>query len=156
MLDSHRFNVLVMHRRWGKTVCAVNHLIKRAIEEQKPNPRLVYISPTFRQSKLVAWDYIKQFTKNIPNTKYNETELRADLPNGARITLLGSENINSIRGIYGDFFVIDEVANCPEDLFPTIIRPAASDRKGSVCFLGTPQGHNYFHDLWQAAASTKG
>ena len=156
MLDTHRFNVLVMHRRWGKTVCAVNHLIKRAIEEQKPNPRLFYISPTFRQSKLVAWDYIKQFTKNIPNTKYNETELRADLPNGARITLLGSENINSIRGIYGDFFVIDEVANCPEDLFPTIIRPAASDRKGSVCFLGTPQGHNYFHDLWQAAASTKG
>ena len=156
MLDENRFNVLVMHRRWGKTVCAINHLIKRAIEETKPNPRLFYISPTFRQSKLVAWDYLKHFTANIPNTKFNETELRADLPNGARITLLGSENPSSIRGIYGDLFVIDEVANCPESLFPEIIRPAASDRKGSVCFLGTPQGHNYFHDLCQAAASTEG
>jgi hypothetical protein len=29
MLDQNRFNVLVMHRRFGKTVCAINHLIHR-------------------------------------------------------------------------------------------------------------------------------
>jgi hypothetical protein len=37
MLDENRFNVLVMHRRFGKTVCAINHLIKRAIEDKNPN-----------------------------------------------------------------------------------------------------------------------
>ncbi len=156
MLDKNRFNVLVCHRRFGKTVCAVNHLIKRAIEETKPSPRLHYISPTYRQSKLVTWDYLRSFTSAIPGTKYQETELRCDLPNGARITLLGSENLAGLRGIYSDFCVIDEVANCPESLFPEIIRPSLSDRKGGACFIGTPQGHNYFHDLWEAAASTKG
>ena len=96
MLDQNRFNVLVMHRRFGKTVCAINHLLKRAIEEQKPNPRLAYIAPTYRQAKNVAWDYLKQFSSKIPGTKYHETELRCDLPNGARISLLGSENPSSL------------------------------------------------------------
>lgn len=156
MLDQNRFNVLVMHRRFGKTVCAINHLLKRAIEEQKPNPRLAYIAPTYRQAKNVAWDYLKQFSGKIPGTKYHETELRCDLPNGARISLLGSENPSSLRGIYLDFAVMDEVADMPESIFPEVIRPALSDRKGGCTFIGTPQGHNYFHDLWEAAASTKG
>ena len=156
MLDQNRFNVLVCHRRFGKTVCAINHLLKRAIEEQKPNPRLAYVAPTYRQAKNVAWDYLKQFSEKIPGTRYHETELRCDLPNGARISLLGAENPNSLRGIYLDFAVMDEVADMPANIFPEVIRPALSDRKGSAAFIGTPQGHNYFHDLWEAAATTKG
>jgi len=156
MLDANRFNVLVCHRRFGKTVCAINHLLKRAIEEQKPNPRLAYVAPTYRQAKNVAWDYLKQFSEEIPGTRYHETELRCDLPNGARISLLGAENPNSLRGIYLDFAVMDEVADMPANIFPEVIRPALSDRKGSAAFIGTPQGHNYFHDLWEAAATTKG
>ncbi len=156
LLDANRFCVLVMHRRFGKTVCAINHLLKRAIEEKKPNPRLAYVAPTYRQAKNVAWDYLKQFSERIPGTKYHETELRCDLANGARISLLGSENPSSLRGIYLDMAVIDETADCPESLFPEILRPAMAERKGSCAFLGTPHGHNYFHDLWETAASTKG
>jgi len=156
MLDTNRFNVVVAHRRFGKTVCMINHMIKRAIEETRPNPRLHYVSPTYRQSKLVAWDYLKTFTSGIPGTKYHETELRCDLPTGARITLLGAENPSSLRGIYSDFVVMDEVASMPESIFPEIIRPALSDRKGSCAFISTPQGHNYFFELWEAAAANKG
>ena len=156
MLDTNRFNVVVAHRRFGKTVCMINHMIKRAIEETRPNPRLHYVSPTYRQSKLVAWDYLKTFTSGIPGTSYHETELRCDLPTGARITLLGAENPSSLRGIYSDFVVMDEVASMPESIFPEIIRPALSDRKGSCAFISTPQGHNYFFELWEAAASNKG
>lgn len=156
MLDKNRFNVFVLHRRAGKTVCAVNHLLKRAITEPKPNPRLAYIAPTYRQAKNVAWDYLKQFAGAIPQTKFHETELRCDLPTGARISLLGAENPQSLRGIYLDFCVMDEVADMPQSLFPEVIRPALSDRKGSCAFIGTPKGHNYFHDLWETAANTKG
>jgi hypothetical protein len=70
--------------------------------------------------------------------------------------LLGSENPSSLRGIYLDLAVMDEVADMPESIFPEVIRPALSDRKGSACFIGTPQGHNYFYDLWEAAAGTDG
>ena len=52
-------------------------------------PRFAYIAPTYSQAKKIAWDYLKFYTKGLPGTKYNETELRCDFFNGARITLLG-------------------------------------------------------------------
>jgi phage terminase large subunit len=133
-IDKHRWNVLVCHRRFGKTVAVLNHLIRSALTSKNKNPRYAYISPTFKQSKAIAWDYIKQFTAKIPHTKFNETELRVDLPNGSRITLLGSENSDGLRGIYLDGCVIDEYANVNDKLFPEIIRPALSDRKGYCVF----------------------
>ena len=150
-LDKYRWAVIVCHRRFGKTVMAINHLLRASILCDKPNPRFAYVAPTYRQAKSVAWDYIKQFTNKIPNIKYNETELRCDLPSGARITLLGSENPDSLRGIYLDGCVIDEVADMPESVFPEVIRPALSDRKGFGYFIGTPKGHNMFYDLFENA-----
>jgi hypothetical protein len=110
-IDNHRWNVLVCHRRFGKTVCMINHLIRSALLSKLKNPRFAYIAPTFKQAKSIAWDYMKQFTAKIPHTKFNETELRVDLPNGSRITLLGSESPDGLRGIYLDGCVIDEYAN---------------------------------------------
>ena len=151
-ISKNRWSVLVCHRRFGKTVCMINHLIRSALTSKNKNPRYAYISPTFKQSKAIAWDYMKQFTAKIPFTKFNETELRVDLPNGSRITLLGSENSDSLRGIYLDGCVIDEYANVNDKLFPEIIRPALSDRKGYCVFIGTPQGmNNNFYELYQHA-----
>ena len=47
---------------------------------------------------------------------------------------------------------IDEYANVNDKLFPEIIRPALSDRKGYCVFIGTPQGmNNNFYELYQHA-----
>ena len=150
-LQASRWGVIVCHRRWGKTVMAINHLLRDAILNVKPNPRFAYIAPTYRQAKAVAWDYLKQFAGAVPMVRFHETELRADLPNGARIQLLGAENPDSLRGIYLDGAVLDEMADMPESLFPEIIRPALSDRKGWALFIGTPRGHNAFYELYTAA-----
>jgi len=151
-IDRHRWSVLVCHRRFGKTVCMINQLIKSALLSKLKNPRYAYIAPTFKQAKSIAWDYMKQFTLKIPGVRFNETELRVDLPNGSRITLLGSENCDGLRGIYLDGCVIDEYANVTDRLFPEIIRPALSDRKGYCVFIGTPQGmNNNFYELYQHA-----
>ena len=151
-INRYRWSVLVCHRRFGKTVCMINHLIRSALMSKLKNPRFAYIAPTFKQAKSIAWDYMKQFTAKIPNTKFNETELRVDLPNGSRITLLGAENSDGLRGIYLDGCVIDEYANIDGKLFAEIIRPALSDRKGYCVFIGTPAGmNNNFYDLYQHA-----
>ena len=151
-IRDYRWSVLVCHRRFGKTVCMINHLLMAALTSKVSNPRYAYIAPTFKQAKSIAWDYIKQFTHKIPGVKFNETELRVDLPNKARITLLGSENCDGLRGIYLDGCVIDEYANVNDRLFPEIISPALSDRKGFCIFIGTPQGmNNNFYELFQHA-----
>jgi len=159
-LPKHRWAVLVMHRRWGKTVMIINHLLREAILNSRPNPRYAYIAPTYRQAKSVAFDYLKDFSRKIPNVKFHETELRIDLPNGARISLLGAENYNNLRGLYLDGCCIDETADIPEAVFPEVIRPALSDRnskeKPTFCyFIGTPRGHNAFFDLYEQATKSK-
>ena len=76
-----RFNVVVCHRRFGKTVFAINQLIKSAVEDVisgKPAPRYAYIAPLFKQAKTVAWDELKRLCGVFPEVKFNEAELRAD------------------------------------------------------------------------------
>ena len=81
---------------------AINHLLRDAVLNAKTNPRFALaIAPTYRQAKAVAWDYLKQFAGAVPMVRFHETELRADLPNGARIQLLGAENPDSLRGLFG-------------------------------------------------------
>ena len=153
-MQQQRWGVVVCHRRFGKTVFAINHILRDAILNQQPSPRYAYMAPTYRQAKNVAWDYLKQFAGKIPGVKFHETELRCDLPTGARISLLGAENPDSLRGIYLDGVVMDEVAQMPENVFPEVLRPALSDRKGWGIFVGTPMGHNAFYEIYEQAAAS--
>ena len=154
-IDKHRFNVLVLHRRAGKTVMMINHMLRSALTNPLPNSRYAFLSPTFKQGKSTAWDYIKQFAGKIPGTKFNESELRCDLPNGSRITILGAENDQALRGIFLDGCVFDETQSIKPTIFPEIIRPALADRKGWCVFIGTPKGRNYFYELHQQAKENK-
>ena len=154
--QKHRFNVIIVHRRGGKTVFAINHLIKSALTNKRPYPRYAFISPYRLQGKSTAWDYLKQFSAAIPGVKFNESELRVDFDiNNSRIQIIGAENSNAIRGQYFDGIIVDETQNIAPDLFDTILRPCLSDRNGFAIFIGTPKGRNYFYQLHQLAKQTE-
>jgi hypothetical protein len=155
-IEAHRWSVAVCHRRFGKTVLAVNQLIKAACLCKKPRPRFYYIAPTYRQGKQVAWDYLKHFTAPIPDVLVNESELRINLPNDAQIQILGADNPDAMRGIYADGAVFDEYGLMAPNVFSEVMRPAFADRSGWALFMGTPNGKNQFYDVVQTAKSTKG
>lgn len=151
-----RFNVLVCHRRFGKTVFSLNEMIDRGLRNQRKNPQYAYIAPTYGQAKRVAWDYLKEFTKNIPGVVVNEAELRVDIPrphmgDRVRFILLGAENPGSLRGIYLDGVLLDEYAEMDPTIWSQVVRPALSDRLGWAIFIGTPKGQNHFFDIFTAA-----
>lgn len=146
-----RFSVLVCHRRFGKTVLCVNALIDAAHRDGPPDQRLAYVAPTLSQAKRVAWDYLKHYGLRIPGAQASESELRLDFENGSRVSLHGADNPDSLRGLYLDGAVLDEYADFRPEAYPTVIRPALSDRRGFAIFIGTPRGHNHFFDLYQAA-----
>jgi hypothetical protein len=95
-----RWACIVAHRRAGKTVAAINDLIRAALTCERPEPRFAYIAPFTSQAKDVAWGYLKQYTAPIPGVAASVSELRVDLPNGGRIRLYGADNFNRLRGIY--------------------------------------------------------
>ena len=150
-LDEKRFGVVVCHRRFGKTVMGINQLTKGAATCERERPRFGYIAPTLKQAKAVAWDYLKHYTQPIPGVSYNETELRADLPNDARIRLFGADNPDALRGIYLDGVVLDEFPLMQGRTWSEVIRPLLTDRQGWALFIGTPNGKNAFWDIYQAA-----
>lgn len=141
-----RFNSLVCHRRFGKSVLCVNSLIDAALRCNKPDPRFGYIAPLFSQAKDIAWSYVKNYGLPIPSAQANESELRLDFPNGARVRLYGADNPDRLRGLYFDGVVLDEPADMRPRLWSEIIRPALSDRLGWATFIGTPKGKN---DFWR-------
>jgi len=149
--ELRRYNVLVCHRRFGKTVLAVNHLIMTCCE--KPNSRLAYIAPTYRQGKAVAYDYLKLYTDPLMKLggKRHETELKVDLWNGSRIQIFGADNPDSLRGLGFDGVVLDEFALMSPRTWTEIVRPAISDKLGYVIFIGTPMGHNHFWEVYDLA-----
>jgi phage terminase large subunit len=149
-----RFAAIVAHRRAGKTVAAVNDLIRAALKCERPNPRFAYIAPYFNQAKDVAWGYAKQYTAPIPGIAVNESELRIDLPNGGRVRLYGADNPERLRGLYFDGIVLDEFADMAPGVWSQVIRPALADRQGWAAFIGTPKGQNDFFDILEHAKTS--
>lgn len=158
-LNMKRFNVIVCHRRFGKTVWAVNTLIDRGFNCQLQNPKFAYIAPNYGQAKRVAWDMIKWYLRNIPGVETNEADLRITIPKagGQKITfmLLGSENPETLKGLYLDGCILDEFAECDPRVWSETIRPALSDRLGWAVFMGTPRGQNHLYKLYQYSQEGK-
>ena len=57
-MQARRWGVVVCHRRFGKTVWAINHILRDALMSSKPNPRYAMMAPTYRQAKSVSWDLL--------------------------------------------------------------------------------------------------
>lgn len=148
LMESHRFVTVVAHRRFGKTVCAVNHLIKGAACCTARAGRFGYIAPFLNQGKMIAWDYLRYYTGRIPGIKVNVSELSVTLPTGAVIRIFGADNPDALRGGYFDVVVLDEVAQMKPPVWHEIVRPALADRQGAAVFIGTPKGQNLFKELF--------
>lgn len=161
-LDKHRFSVLVAHRRFGKTVGAINQIIKRALINNLPSPIYAYIAPFRNQAKKIAWSYLKYYTSVIPNVKVNESDLVIELPSlhkgrdGAKIYIIGADNPDALRGLYFDGVILDEYAQIKGNIFGEILRPALADRGGWAIFIGTPHGQNQFYEIYKKALATDG
>lgn len=149
-----RFSVGVCHRRAGKTVAAVQRSLLKALSCKLPDARTAYVAPTYGQAKRAAWDYLKLISRPIA-TDQHETELRVTLINGARVQLFGADNSETLRGMYYDDVVLDEYADMPPSVWPLVIRPALSDRRGSALFIGTPKGRNAFWEIWEQAGTAR-
>lgn len=146
-----RWACIVAHRRAGKTVACIMDVVDDALRCTKPDPRFAYVAPYYAQAKDVAWTYLKKYTAPIPGCTHNESELRVDLPNRARIRLYGADNADRLRGVYFDGCVLDEFGDWDPRAWREVIRPALSDRNGWATFIGTPKGKNGFFDIWDQA-----
>lgn len=147
--DENRFKIIISGRRSGKTMCAIASLAKYS---RYPNKKCMYIAPSYRMAKQIAWEDLKALLKDRNwAKKINESELTITLINGSIIMLRSADNPDSIRGIGLDYVVLDEAADITEDAWRAVIRPTLSDREGDAMIISTPKGRGYLYDLYNNA-----
>jgi len=151
---TQRWACLVAHRRAGKTVAAINDIIRAAITSQDPMPLFGFVAPFRSQAKSVVWDYLKHYSLPIAADS-NEAELTVTLVNGSKIRLFGADNADAIRGLGFSGIYMDEFGDFKPSVWGNVIRPALSDRQGWAVFGGTPKGKNQFWDIRSTASRLK-
>ena len=146
-----RWACLVAHRRAGKTIAAINDLIRAAVTSKSPMAHYAYISPYRSQAKSIAWDYLKHFSASCAAST-NEAELTVEMINGSKVRLFGADNADAIRGLGFDGLFLDEFGDFRPSVFGNVLRPTLSSTQGWCVFAGTPKGKNQFHHIKQTAA----
>lgn len=148
---SQRSATIVTHRRAGKTVAVVNDVIIGALECPLRRPQFAYVGPTYKQTKLTAWQYMKEYAEPYLEKAPSESELSVTLLGNRKIFCLGSDNPDALRGLYLDGAMMDEYSIQKPSVFSEIVRPALSDRNGWWVFAGTPKGKNQFYHEYKKA-----
>jgi len=142
-------NVLVVHRRWGKTIVAIVFLLYKALINKGS---YWYIAPYRTQSKSIAWEALNKIGKNIPWMEWNISELKCTLPNGSTIVLFGADNQEALRWLDLRGVVLDEYKDINASLYREILAPMINAYKdGWVVYIGTPWGKNQFYDIYEKA-----
>lgn len=149
--DSHRFRVVNCGRRFGKTVLSIYEMVQVASEY--PNSRTAYIAPTYQQARDISWNQLKDIVAPVA-LKINESRLEITLKNKSQIILRGWEAVETLRGQYFHFLVIDEIASMKHFFlnWQEVLLPTLTDKRGEVLFLSTPKGFNHFYDLFNMEA----
>jgi len=144
--DPTKYRVVAAGRRGGKTTLAIMECIQVALE--RADARVWYLSPTYRQSEMIAW---KLLLKALPRElikRTNNMKLEVELFNGSIIELKGADNEDSLRGVGLDFCVLDEYAYMKSHIWGMIIQPMFATTGGKALFIGTPSGKNHFYQMW--------
>ena len=152
--DDSRFRVLITGRRFGKTFVAINEIAKFA---SIPNKKIWYVAPSYRQAKAICWGVLKEkmiyhkWVKSI-----NHSDLTLTLKNNSQITLRGSDNESSLRGVGLNFLILDEFQDINKTAWYEVLRPTLSDTEGHALFCGTPRGFgNWSYDLYKMGENNK-
>lgn len=130
-------------RRFGKTelgkLALVCHFLTGA--------RCWWLAPTLQMAGQV-WRDLKRSMATLPEARVSESAQRIDLPGGAFMAIRSTHHADHLRGAGLDFVVLDEAAFMEDPVWPEVVRPMLLERRGGALFLSSPNGRNWFHDLY--------
>jgi len=149
--DPARFKVVVTGRQFGKTNLGAVVCVAAALRGES----IWWVAPTFDLTER-GWKVILQLCGQIPGVRSEGRPIwRVTMPGGGSIQARSADNPDSLRGATLDGLVFDEAAQAKREAWP-ILRPTLSVKRGWAMFISTPQGTNWFHELYESAAKRKG
>lgn len=141
-----RFRVLCCGRRWGKSRLASALITERALQ----GGICWVVVPVYALGGPM-FDDLRRLAAQIPGCEVNRSDRLIRYPGGGLAQVKTGDDPALLRGVALDLVAFDEAAFMPklQELWLEVIRPALADRKGKALFLSTPNGQNYFWQLFQ-------
>lgn len=150
--DNHRFKVLSIGRRWGKSSLeAADNCTVGAL-----GGHVWCVAPTYSLADIIfdeclnlCADESLAFNKLVASYTVAEGKKSIRFITGGLITPKSTERPGSLIGRGLDKISFDE---CAKEADPNILMkylmPCLSDRDGSLDMISTPEGHNWFYFEW--------
>jgi hypothetical protein len=117
-----------------------------------------WIAPDYPRA-LYGWNLVMRFARDIPPgiIKISQENKKIEFPHSEGFFQVKSGfDPNSLRGESLDHATFDEAAFMEEAAWIEGVRPALADRKGSADFISTPNGFNFFYDLYDRGEREEG
>ncbi|MEP1354494.1 MAG: terminase family protein [Tateyamaria sp.] len=135
MRSQHHRLVVVAARQSGKSVITG---AKDAYDAMRiPGLRVVVVSPSFRQSALLAAKIDDALAGSGQAVK--RVRERMTLPNGSTVQVLHGDRASTLRGYTADLLLADELAFAKPELAPAIL-PMVGASKGRLIAISSPNG----------------
>lgn len=94
---------------------------------------------------------IRRLAIQIPGAVIKEGTRTVEFPSGGWVQVRSADGPDSLRGEGLSFVVVDEAAFLSERAWTEGLRPALADQKGGALIISTPNGRNWFWQLYQQA-----
>lgn len=145
---AYRFFVLAIGRQAGKSWLAKYVLLDRAINRKE---KTLWVAPSIPTARS-HWDDLVSLVENsgIPTKKISQAAKQIIFADGGSISVRSAVEPDNMRGLTVDCIVMDEAAffRGGEYVWYSIILPMVTASRGVVLFTSTPNGRNWFYQLF--------
>ena len=155
--SSARFKVMDCGRRWGKSTSGPHdEMPKMFLRREEPILGWI-VAPTYDLGEKEFRVFHRVLTEklripmNRSKTFYSvrTKDFRLTTAWGASIEVRSAEHPDSLVGEGLDFVIMAEAVKLKLSHWEKYVRPSLSDKRGSAVFVSTPEGFNWFYDLYQ-------
>lgn len=150
-----RFRMANCGRRFGKTTMAAKDIQPKLLQPEK---LFWIVGPTYdlaeKEFRVIWQDMIvKLRLGENPNVKKNYNKRQGDMyihfkDRNTVLEVKSAKDPDSLVGEAVDGLILSEAAKHTKETWDRYLRATLSDRRGFADFTTTPEGFNWYYDLW--------
>lgn len=146
-----RFNIACWGRQSGKTTFGLDKMVYKPLQGRKGG---IYwnVLQTYSAAEVAFDRYCRLlYNSGLARRKPNESDLCFFLQNDANVFFKSGDKPQNMRSETLDGLILDECRQQRPETWKQILMPMLSRHKGWADFYSTPNGFDWFYDLYEMA-----
>lgn len=152
--SASRFRLANCGRRFGKSTMAGEDMESKLFQKDK---LFWIVGPTYdlgeKEFRVIWQDLIVKLQLGRDSSirkAYNKKQgnMFIKFPWGTEVVVRSADHPENLVGDALDWVIMSEAAKHKQETWERFIRPALADKRGGADFPTTPEGFNWYYDMW--------